>query len=243
MNERTTTKERLLQGARTLFAEQGLSGATVRNICAQAGANVAAVNYHFGSKEQLYLAVMLDCVEQENRQYPLDDGVSPESPTEDRLRAFVRGMLFRALGRADMVDERISRRLPQELLEPSPCSGELFERLCKPSFNYLRGIVAAMLPEADDLTVSRCAANIIWQCLVFVFAREMIARVSPDLALNIGTIQPVADFILQFSLGGMASLRANTGQRIQKRPGQGSRQCGHAATAIRGKGHGTADHP
>ena len=48
------TKERLLREATRLFAERGFKKVTVRDICAAARANVAAVNYHFGGKPGLY---------------------------------------------------------------------------------------------------------------------------------------------------------------------------------------------
>jgi AcrR family transcriptional regulator len=52
------TKTELLGAARQLFAEKGFRGTTVRAIANRAGANIAAVTYHFGSKEKLYHAVL-----------------------------------------------------------------------------------------------------------------------------------------------------------------------------------------
>lgn len=47
------TKTRLLQAAEVLFVEHGYDAMSLRQITIQAGANIAAVNYHFGSKEAL----------------------------------------------------------------------------------------------------------------------------------------------------------------------------------------------
>ncbi|WP_424624760.1 TetR family transcriptional regulator [Achromobacter marplatensis] len=47
------TRERLLDAAENLFAREGLSRPSVRQITSEAGVNVAAVNYHFGSREGL----------------------------------------------------------------------------------------------------------------------------------------------------------------------------------------------
>ena len=46
---------RLLLAAESVFARKGFDGATVRDICDLAGMNVAAINYHFGDKERLYI--------------------------------------------------------------------------------------------------------------------------------------------------------------------------------------------
>ena len=48
------TKLALIMAAGELFAEHGLAGVGVRAIAEKAGANIAAINYHFGSKEKLY---------------------------------------------------------------------------------------------------------------------------------------------------------------------------------------------
>src|SRR5579863_8025495 len=47
------TKQRILDTAERLVAEQGYSGTSLRHIIAEAGVNLAAVHYHFGSKEEL----------------------------------------------------------------------------------------------------------------------------------------------------------------------------------------------
>ncbi len=51
------TKTRILDAAETLFAEHGFAGTSLRDITAEASVNLAAVNYHFGSKEALLSAV------------------------------------------------------------------------------------------------------------------------------------------------------------------------------------------
>ncbi len=53
-----STRERLLLAATRLFADSGYRGASVRDICNQAGANPGAVSYHFGGKRQLYRSVL-----------------------------------------------------------------------------------------------------------------------------------------------------------------------------------------
>ena len=63
----TSTKERILDVAERLFAEQGFPSTSLRDITAEAAVNLASVNYHFGSKEAL-LAALLD-----HRFRPMND--------------------------------------------------------------------------------------------------------------------------------------------------------------------------
>ena len=64
------TQERLLEAAGQIFADVGYRAATVRQICQKAGANVAAVNYYFGDKEGLYLAVLRSVPRAHAEKYP-----------------------------------------------------------------------------------------------------------------------------------------------------------------------------
>jgi AcrR family transcriptional regulator len=54
----TDTKEQIITVAERLFAEHGFAGTTLRNVVSEAGVNLAAVHYHFGSKEDLFRAVV-----------------------------------------------------------------------------------------------------------------------------------------------------------------------------------------
>jgi AcrR family transcriptional regulator len=53
------TKDRILDAAEQLIADQGYSATSLRHIIADAGVNLAAIHYHFGSKEELLDALIL----------------------------------------------------------------------------------------------------------------------------------------------------------------------------------------
>ncbi len=63
-----TTKERILDAAETLFGDAGFSGTSLRELTASAGVNLAAVHYHFGSKQALLAAVLERRVAPVNRE-------------------------------------------------------------------------------------------------------------------------------------------------------------------------------
>jgi AcrR family transcriptional regulator len=64
----TDTKERLLDAAERLFGQRGFAETSVRSITAEAGANLGAINYHFGSKEALLRAVFSRRLQPLNRR-------------------------------------------------------------------------------------------------------------------------------------------------------------------------------
>jgi AcrR family transcriptional regulator len=78
------TKTRILDAAEALFMEHGFEATSLRQLTSAAGVNLAAVNYHFGSKEELFQAVLtrrLDPMNQERidllARYEREAGAKP----------------------------------------------------------------------------------------------------------------------------------------------------------------------
>lgn len=92
-------KLRLLQAAKKLFAKQGFDATSVRQICEEAGANVALVSYHFGGKEQLFKAIY-DRYIQEERFKEFEPLMG--NPAE-ALKAFIRALIHYRFNEPDMV--------------------------------------------------------------------------------------------------------------------------------------------
>ncbi len=75
------TSEKILSAARELFEEKGFDLTSVREIATKADVNVALINYHFGSKENLLLAIMEQSVD--TTRLKLNDiNQSPSTPIE-----------------------------------------------------------------------------------------------------------------------------------------------------------------
>lgn len=91
------TDQRILEAAAELFAARGFEHTSVRDITSRAGVNLAAVNYHFGSRDALIQAVAeryLTPLSQELERQ-LDDllGEEPAVSLEELLEILVKGML------------------------------------------------------------------------------------------------------------------------------------------------------
>ncbi|MDQ0063538.1 TetR family transcriptional regulator [Paenibacillus harenae] len=70
-------KIRILRAAKKLFAENGFEGTSVRQICEEAGANVALVSYHFGGKENVFAALFESFFPNDKIRTLRDDGIDP----------------------------------------------------------------------------------------------------------------------------------------------------------------------
>ncbi len=96
VNSSASTKERILGAAESLFAQRGFDGASLRQLTTAAGVNLAAVNYHFGSKEKLVEQIFrrrLDALN-DSRLEALALVAGAETTTiEDVLAAFIRPAL------------------------------------------------------------------------------------------------------------------------------------------------------
>lgn len=87
----TDTPGQILNAAEELFAAQGYSGTSLRSIVRAADVNIAAVNYHFGSKEKLFVAIVQRLAKPlvQAQLQRLDQAESGDLTVESVLRAFL----------------------------------------------------------------------------------------------------------------------------------------------------------
>src|SRR5688572_22180100 len=139
------TRQRVLEAAGEVFAEQGFRAATVREICARAGANVAAVNYHFGDKARLYTEVLLYAHACATAKYPSGLGVADDAPAAERLHAFVLSFLKRVFDEGRPAWH--ARIMTREMAEPTGAMDKLVDEQIRPHFAYVRRVMVDLLGE------------------------------------------------------------------------------------------------
>jgi AcrR family transcriptional regulator len=200
------TRERLLKVAGETFAEKGFRATTVREICDRAGANLAAISYHFGGKDQLYRHVLGSIFAYIMGKYPPDLGQDEARTPRERLFAFVRSFLLRLLDPEQPARHR--RLIAREMAEPSPAMREAIKKGIRKAVRLLKQIVAEILgPEADKESVDLCVASVVGQCLFYHHGRHMAARALPHVAIAPENVDNLARHIADFSLAGIKRRR------------------------------------
>src|SRR5205823_8186583 len=107
------TQARLLEAALTLISERGEDGVTLRELTDAAGANVAAVSYHFGSLQSLCDAAVEHALERYlDAQQEAVSALGPESTVVEAAAAFARPMMKAlSLGGRELAVMRIVARV------------------------------------------------------------------------------------------------------------------------------------
>jgi AcrR family transcriptional regulator len=192
------TRQRLLLAAGEVFAEQGFRAATIRDICRRAGANVAAVNYHFGDKQRLYGEVLKYAYENAQRKYPSDMGLGSDATPKQRLAAFVRALIHRILDRDRLAWH--GTLMFREMMEPTEALQTLVWHAMRPEFERLKSVVEEMFgPRADPEKIVQSVWSIIGQCLFYYHARHVIAILRPGGPYGDEDMQRIADHVIEFS--------------------------------------------
>ena len=197
------TRRHLLEAAGEVFADVGFRNATVRQICQRAGANVAAINYHFGDKETLYIEVLRYAKDKGIEKYPMLLGLPETAPPEEKLHAFVHSLLSRIFDKGPTSWH--GRLMSREMMEPTPALDALIEERIRPLSDVLWKIIAEILrcPTSDERVMS-CALSVISQCVFYNHCRPTVGKMFPGhLPENPAAIAKLADHITRFSLAAM----------------------------------------
>lgn len=159
------TQINLLRSAEQEFAERGFHGASIREITRRAGANIAAVNYHFGSKESLFIEMIRHRVEPINtlRHALLEDALAEAGGSPLPVRKLV-DILIRPLAEAylagakDKSNQHFMRAIGRGMAEDTKFMAILHRDVLAELLATFRKELARSLENIPDETVNLCFA-------------------------------------------------------------------------------------
>ncbi len=159
------TMQQLLEAAQKLFAEKGFRGTSIRDIVTEAGSNVAAVNYHFGSKENLYREVFRrHKMAAHNRGIAAVKEVMEKSDGKPSIAAVLEAFALASKKGRDPSDiRRWMMLLNHELVEPQLDPHFGLKEVMEPLQQPLGEAIAAAFPRLTDRVVHRCVHSFIAQ--------------------------------------------------------------------------------
>ena len=195
---RKNTKTRILIAASRVFADKGYDSTTVQDICTASDANIAAVNYHYKSKENLYRTVwksLYEFNEEANKELFRDD-LDPEM----QLHHFVKNRIESTLDEGEL--GYLSKLISYELNSPSSSYDHIFE-------NYLKDRVQWILNLIDRLAEGKLSPSSKEQ--VFFFINSPIIRLNDALVNKYNSIdrsqftvtEELIDNMYNYILGGI----------------------------------------
>ena len=172
---KNNVKERLLDAGEVLFSEKGFDGASTRGLTLEAGCNVAAVNYHFGGKYELYREVVRRRVRQ-MRDARIErlrtvvaergDDLALEDVLMTFATAFIEPLVNESQGR------RFMRIIGWEMIEGRLPKQELYDEMIKPVVTQMTELFLRLFPGMSERAIFLCIASIIGQLLHTVHVYE-----------------------------------------------------------------------
>jgi AcrR family transcriptional regulator len=199
------TRQAIMKAAVRLFAEKGYQGVSVRDIVSKARVNQAAINYHFKSKDGLYLEVLKTGFDKLTEQAGFDPEALKALPREEALHSFVQQQLRPLLFR-----DELSLYIRMFAWEGGHPSKVFLKFMSANTVSYLTAavdIVQRFLPPGTDWRVAVCGA--IWlmgQCSTFVRNRELFAQAPFKITPDKPFVDELADLISRLALGGLRQM-------------------------------------
>jgi AcrR family transcriptional regulator len=197
------TRQQLLEVAGQVFAERGFADATSKEICARAQANLAAVNYHFGSRDQLYEAVLVEAHQHMMKLGDLQAVAAMPIPPREKLRLVLTQIVRKVVAPDAHWGMRVVIR---EMLAPTPYASTLVNKAIVPKAAVLFSIVAEILelPPASP-GLQRSIIFVMGPCLAMLIAPPAVRQtIFPSAGPD---PQALADDMLTYALAGLEAMR------------------------------------
>ena len=196
------TRKRLLEAACEIFANKGFHDGKVADICKRAGANVAAVNYHFRNKANLYEEAWLHAFKKFKEPVFTD---SAKDQPEEQLRTHIQTLIENFLEQ-DMPGH-FSRLYLRELVNPTGIIRDAWHKMIEPRRQKFLKIIRDVIgKKVDDEVVLFCELSIVNQCrLLLTIDRGDLEHLLGE-PLSPELIKRLVDHIASFSLAGIKAV-------------------------------------
>ena len=181
--KRAGTRERILETAERLFAEYGYDGVSTRQIGAAADAQIALINYHFGTKDKLYRAVFENRINpvSERRREALSSAMAADvggRTIEAVLDAFARPWIEM---RGTEEGRHYTRLIAREVNDPREAERGIVRDLLDPLAVEFLAAMKSVLPDRDRGDV-HAAYHFFTSTMLLTLANpERVKRLSGDL--------------------------------------------------------------
>ncbi|MDD2619727.1 MAG: TetR/AcrR family transcriptional regulator [Syntrophomonadaceae bacterium] len=140
-----TTKERLMQVTINVIAQEGFQSVTIRKVAAKAGVNIAAVNYHFGSKDALINEALKQVTDQIKGTFKyLQTG---NDAAEIKLAAFIKNYTDILFKYPDIIKNMINHAIHDKLIDQQV---EYIAFLKTEGFELIKHTIGQIRPEQDE---------------------------------------------------------------------------------------------
>jgi AcrR family transcriptional regulator len=200
-----STKQRLLEAAEEVFAVKGFDSASVEEITRKAGANRAAISFHFGGKERLYIETVKyahrNCVQ----GVPFPEW-APGTPADERLRGFVRTMVLRMI---DEPNPNSTQVMMRELARPTQACAEVVREYIRPMADVLLEIFNELLPPAVPAERRYLLGfSLVGQCLFYKQNRPIAALLMGEEAFRQLDPERLAEHVYKVAKAAIAAVAA-----------------------------------
>lgn len=198
------TRQLLLDAATGVFLRDGFRAARVKDIAAAAGVRLSGINYHFGGKEGLYLAVLQHHAGLALQHAPLPPAAAA-LPLEQRFRQFVEAMVMRMLDPRN--PSRIASLMVREAVNPTPALQIMFEQFTHPQAARLLAMLGELFgPQASADLLARSALGVVAQSMIYVGMGPLVERLRPGFYQREDGVAELAAHIATFSWAGLQGL-------------------------------------
>ncbi len=208
------TRKRLLKAAKAVFARSGFHGASVREICTEAGANISAVRHYFEGKEGLYRAVLLSAAQEMRDSGPIPD-FDPISDPEETIRKWV--LFYSRLLLVHKADHPVVGNLiGHELKRPTEALDEILKIVVRPVRRPLEEAIGVLLGPADsEAQRMHCAGTVQSIILARELGKAALNRLGALPVDSPAAIEAFAAEVTTFSLGGIRAIREEASSQRQ----------------------------